>query len=61
MKTQLRERDNGFFVSARIRSVDLGLVSDERFAGTTRSTLGANAGNLSGPLTVIHFGYQWLQ
>lgn len=55
------ETGHGFFMSVRLHSVDFGRVSDERFAGAGTGTLGTNAGDLSGPLTVLHFGYQWFK
>ena len=47
----------GFFMSAKVHYFDLGNVADEGLAPIARSTLGSNAGNLSGPVVMLQFGY----
>jgi hypothetical protein len=54
-----QRKPHGFFMSLRIHSIDFGRVGDERPFGPGSGTLGPDAGDLSGPLTVLHFGYQW--
>lgn len=58
-----RKRDSahGFFMSARIHDIDFGTVRDDDFSIPGFGTLGPDAGELSGPMPMLHFGYQWLR
>jgi len=46
----------GFFMSAKVHYFDLGNVADEGFVFGP-GTLGPNAGNLSGPVVMLQFGF----
>ena len=48
--------ERGFFMSAKVHYFDLGKVADEGFVFSS-GTLGSDAGNLSGPVVMLQFGY----
>lgn len=53
--------ERGFFMSARVHNFDFGTVRDEFGPLFGSPTLGPNAGDLSGPLVTLQFGYHWFR